>query len=786
MYRKLLRSVAIASIVALTATVALASPATANPTFGSITGTLTTSTGTPATGVRVTLLDTNHFHRGEVGLNSQGQFTFPLVRAGVYKVSFTNSANQVQWAHQQRSFETATEITVVAGAATVVNDSLLAPGTITGRVTDSNGVPQAGIWVSARGPDGSVGTSADIDGRYTLSLLPGEYQVELLLGSGFSQWIPQQEQSHTAQVFTVEPGGTVVADDVVAPTGSMTGRVVDASGQPAANVDVSARSITSGGGATTWTDDNGDFQIPRLFPGNYKVRFQLPSGATQWGHGQPAEDYADTFSVAVGTQTTVNETLLATGAIAGRFVDQSGAGIGHAEVTAYDSYNNSAYVMTDETGAYRFDDLIVGDYKVSFVDPTTGRRQYAYGVGNFEDAATIVVQADATATVDDTLIDGGALRVTATDSGTGAPLTAFCAHLEGPSYGYECTTNSEILFDGIGIGRYIVSVNPAPSSLYLDGKAQATVTANATTDVAVPVPLGGAITATVSNRATGAPVAGVCVATVAAGTARLPDGEPHCSDGAGQIDIRLLEPGDYHIFVRPRESTGLGAQWLGANGGTGAASSAKRITVTAGATTAAPAVLLDPAGAITGVVRSADNTPRAGVGVALSSIHPGVGGNYPVTDQNGRYTVRGLGPYAWPLFFMDHQHARQWSGGTANRMVAQKIQVTSGATATYDIRLKTGTVITGSIRDRAGQPVPDAYLMAHSALTQDIIGIKWENGDTYEMRVLAPELVKVWALAYVDDQEVEFWYDNGTDFASARTVAVPAQGRTLDLVVPIN
>ncbi|MEV7228561.1 carboxypeptidase-like regulatory domain-containing protein [Polymorphospora sp. NPDC051019] len=786
MYRKLLRSVAIASIVALTATVALASPATANPTFGSITGTLTTSTGTPATGVRVTLLTTNHHHVAEVGVNGQGHFTFPLVRPNVYKISFTNLVNQVQWAYQQRSFDTAAEITVTAGTTTVVNDSLLAPGTITGRLTDETGAPLAGVWVSAQGSDGSLGANTGLDGRYSISLLPGTYQVELYLGSGFTQWIPQQEHQHDAQVFTVEPGGTVVADDTVAPTGSIAGRVIDAGGQPAANVPVRTRSTTTGSGPSGWTDDNGDYHIPRLFPGNYKIQFQLPSGAIQWGHGQPAEDYADTFSVTVGTQTTVNETLLATGAIAGRFVDKTGAGIGHAEVIAYPTYGDSAYTMTDETGAYRFDDLIVGDYKVSFVDPTTGRRQYAYGVGNSEDAATIVVQANATATVDDTLIDGGELRVTATDSGTGAPLTAFCAHLEGPSYGYECTTSSEILFDGIAIGRYIVSINPAPSSLYLDGKAQATVTANATTDVAVPVTLGGALTAMVSNRATGAPVAGVCVATVAAGTARLPDGEPHCSDGAGQIDIRPLEPGDYHIFVRPRESTGLGAQWLGANGGTGAASSAKRITVTAGATTAAPAVLLDPAGAITGVVRGADNTPLADVGVALTSIHPGLGGNYPRTDQNGRYTVSGLGPYAWPLFFMDHQHARQWSGGTANRMVAKKIQVTSGATATYDIRLKTGTVITGSIRDRAGQPVPDAYLMAHSALTQDIIGIKWENGDTYEMRVLAPELVKVWALAYVDDQEVEFWYDNGTDFASARTVAVPAQGRTLDLVVPIN
>ncbi|WP_212825207.1 MSCRAMM family protein [Polymorphospora rubra] len=786
MYRKLLRSVGIASIVALTATVALASPATANPTFGSITGTLTTSTGTPATGVRVTLLDTNHFHRGEVGLNSQGQFTFPQVRAGVYKVSFTNSAYQVQWAYQQRSFDTAAEITVTAGAATVVNDSLLAPGTITGRVTDSDGVPQAGIWASASGPDGSVGGSTDIDGRYTLSLLPGEYRVELLLGSGFSQWIPQQEQQHNAQVFTVSPGGTVVADDTVAPTGSIAGRVVDASGQPAANVYVSSRSITSGGGAVAWTDDNGDYQIPRLFPGNYKLRFQLPTGATQWGHGKLADDQADTFSVAVGNQTTVNETLLATGAIAGRFVDQDGAGIGNAEVTAYDNYNNSVYAMTDETGAYRFDDLIVGDYKVSFVDPTSGRRQYAYGVGNSEDAAIILVQANITTTVDDTLLTGGALRVTATDSVTGAPLTKFCALLDGPSYGHECTTNSEILFDGIGAGRYFVYLQPDESSLYMHNDAQATVTANATTDVAVPVQLGGAITATVNARATGAPVAGVCVAIVAAGTARLPDGEPYCSDGTGQLDIKPLPPGDYHMFVRPRQSTGFGAQWVGANGGTGAASSAKRITVTAGATTAAPAVLLDPAGAITGVVRGADNTPLADVGVALSSIHPGVGGDFPYTDQNGRYTVTGLGPYAWPLFFMDEEHARQWSGGTANRMVAKKIQVTSGATATYDIKLKTGTVITGSIRDRAGQPVPDAYLLAHSALTQDIIGIKWESGDTYEMRVLAPELVKVRAIAYVDDQQVDFWYDNGTDFASARTIAVPAQGRTLDLVVPIN
>lgn len=45
-------------------------------------------------------------------------------------------------------------------------------------------------------------------------------------------------------------------------------------------------------------------------------------------------------------------------------------------------------------------------------------------------------------------------------------------------------------------------------------------------------------------------------------------------------------------------------------------------------------------------------------------------------DELGRYTLRGLGPYAWPVEFTDFSgaHAWQWPGGASNRHEAERVR----------------------------------------------------------------------------------------------------------------
>ncbi|MEV0728471.1 carboxypeptidase regulatory-like domain-containing protein [Polymorphospora sp. NPDC050346] len=664
-----------------------------------------------------------------------------------------------------------------------------ATGTITGHLTDETGAPLVEASVTAYDDEINPVASGQTDsaGRYSLDVPPGTYRVRIL-ADDFGQWIPQQQYAETAQEFAVTSGGTVVVDDSLVPTGSIAGRIVNQAGQPVRDHEVATRNQGQWG-PTARTDNNGNYRISRVFPGDYLVGVRHPANIYQWAPGQLAENLATVFTVSVGNQTTVNETLLGSGSVAGRFLDATGAGVADALVFLSDDNDVGLHTYTDGSGAYRFDGVTVGDaYIVRFSDPASNRQQYAYGTADYSEATRFTVLPGATTTVDDTLLIPGSIRVTATDAATGTPLSTFCADYSGPSSTANgCTTNSEVVFTGLSPGSYVVTITPEEGSLYLGNRADATVTPGGTAQVTVPLHRGGAITATATARATGAPVAWACYSAIAAGTGTVPtEGYGWCTDRNGQATTGVLAPGDYHLLVQPVPATGYGMQWLGATGGTGAAANAVRITVTAGQVATAPPVLLDPAGSITGVVRGADGTPLPDVMVALSDVHPGYVGGKAVTDEDGSYTVTGLGPYAWPLHFVDDQHARQWSGGTGNRLVAKKIKVTAGAAASYDIKLKTGTLVTGTIRDRAGAEVTSSYLLAYSALTRDIVGVKWDTGGTYQMRLIAPELVKVQVFAYVDDQNFNFWYDNGTDFDTAQTLAVPWQGRTLDVVVPVN
>jgi hypothetical protein len=69
-----------------------------------------------------------------------GTYAFPTVPAGSYKLRFSFSfriGTITQWAHRKTSFDTADTFEVVAGQATVVDETMFLPGAIEVRATDS-------------------------------------------------------------------------------------------------------------------------------------------------------------------------------------------------------------------------------------------------------------------------------------------------------------------------------------------------------------------------------------------------------------------------------------------------------------------------------------------------------------------------------------------------------------------------------------------------------------------------------------------------------------------------
>jgi hypothetical protein len=151
------------------------------------------------------------------------------------------------------------------------------------------------------------------------------------------------------------------------------------------------------------------------------------------------------------------------------------------------------------------------------------------------------------------------------------------------------------------------------------------------------------------------------------------------------------------------------------------------------------------------------------------------------TDEEGRYTVNNLGPYAWPLLFTPNAGLpRQWSGGTGNRFQADTVPVTSGAAGTYDTTLSAGAKVTGTVTVAPGDTAwSGGRLRARSVATGDLlaVGDVPGAGGAYELRVIGGGPVNLeWYLADPVTKATG-WYDGNP-------VRVPANGRRqLDLTI---
>jgi hypothetical protein len=269
---------------------------------------------------------------------------------------------------------------------------------------------------------------------------------------------------------------------------------------------------------------------------------------------------------------------------------------------------------------------------------------------------------------------------------------------------------------------------------------------------------------------------------VAGGT--LPDGGGYCSDAEGRVTVGSLRKGPYNLFVKPYPGSGYGAQWVGSNGGTGDPAQARVVNVDPIADAVVPPIKLDRAGTITGVVTSAATRQPVTSGyVSLSAwgrVGPGFGTDI---DASGHYSLDWLGPYEWPLVFTNDHHARQWSGGVADRRDARQIRVQAGRTTTYNQALKVGTVWTGSVMDAAGNPVAISF-DAYNAATGDQMGGGESSGGTYRTLILGPQTIKIKWSPSGSPIPYERWYDDAPDAEHATPVDVPRKGTlTLNMVV---
>lgn len=254
--------------------------------------------------------------------------------------------------------------TVRSRESTDVRDVTLESGlAIRGRVRGRDRVGLAGVLLRAEAegaePRATSDAETDADGAFEISGLPAATYAITAQAAGF------------AAGHAKAPAGGDPIEIVLSPGGSITGRVVDAAGEPLAGVSVQgeAEGDDAGERGSFWitTGDAGDgrFTTNDTTPGTYALRVRA-SGA--------GEASRTGVKVVAGRTTDVGTIALERGGVVtGTVIDADGQGIPGATVLALRDVHNrrrdDPKAETDAAGAFEIRGVRPGKVEVQVSHP---------------------------------------------------------------------------------------------------------------------------------------------------------------------------------------------------------------------------------------------------------------------------------------------------------------------------------------------------------------------------------------------------------------------------------
>lgn len=323
-------------------------------------------------------------------------------------------------------------------------------------VAADSGTPirRAQVRLSGQGVPSRLATTDD-KGRFEIKELPaGRYAVTASKGGFVSLQYGQRRPSESGTPLDL--GDAQVLDRIVIglPRGSViSGRITDEFGEPVANAVVSAmrygysagtRRLLPGAGQNSrdTTDDQGQFRLFGLSPGDYLVSAAFRSGgdvtdpageptgyAPTYYPGTPTPAEAQRVSVAIGQElTNVTFALVATrlARVSGAVMDAQGQPATggtvvlapvNARATGGQAMMQMSTTRVDGSGQFRLTNVVPGRYTLQVGSPRGGPRAMQNAAGEFGRAEITVGSEDLDGVV---VVTGYGARVTGqviTDTG---------------------------------------------------------------------------------------------------------------------------------------------------------------------------------------------------------------------------------------------------------------------------------------------------------------------------------------------------------------------------------
>ncbi|MDJ0770864.1 MAG: carboxypeptidase regulatory-like domain-containing protein [Ilumatobacter sp.] len=696
-----------------------------------ITGIVTDETGTPIAGANVDgcRFINNCMAWYSTTTDAAGLYSLAGLRPGDYAVqAWAGSGFVTEYYDDAYNSFDALLVPAAAGTTTPgIDIELEVAGAIAGTVTDTTGVPIAGVNVRACGPATCGSATTGVDGTYEVTgLRAGADVVEFRDFSGpyVREYYDDSPTSSGATDVIVAAGSTTPGiDAVLAVGGSIAGAVTDATGTPIFNAYVNACPIGPGACAAAWTDSGGFYQIDGLAEGDYRVEFDKREDGFVGEYYDDTSDIASATAVPVVagiTTSGIDATLEQGGGVTGTVTDSNGQPLATISVWVCDSTGAACRgSSTDASGSYTVTGLPPGDVTVRFSDWTGIHLGEYFDDASDEATATpVAVTAGSTITgIDAELQLGGAISGNVTGP-LGAPVANADVTACGSSSCWTSRTNLDGNYTITGLPTDFFTVEFAATGLvgeYYDDVTDsglatpvAVVVGATTPGIDAALVEGGRISGTVTDSA-GAPLPDISV-DASSSTGGSSYGSA-VTDAAGTYTVTGLATDDYRVSFSDFGGTYLSEFYDDAVD----AGSATPVAVVAGATTSGIDAALAEVGAIAGTVTDGTGAPLADISVNVYAVGGGTGG-FAITDAAGNYTVTGLAPGSYRVYFHDSLsgvYLPEYWHDAPDFVSATPVAVTAGATTgSIDPVLGMGGTISGIVTDDLGAPLANAFVSA--------------------------------------------------------------------------
>jgi len=542
-------------------------------------------------------------------------------------------------------------IALASGLSGVAGATAVAEnGTIEGTVTNESGDPIGGVSVGADNKS-TAGSNS------TVTASDGTYSLDVPEGE-YQVWADKKGYlPNVTDGIEVTAGNTTTQDFVIEKKSYINGTVTDENGESLSNVTVRAESRHT-------------IKEVSTADGNYSIA--VPEGTyTVWADADGnLSETVENVSTTKGEVTTQNVSLDPAAVLEGT-VTHGNSSVSGATIAIYDGNSDLLkHTGTDSNGSYHAD-VPNGTYRLD-VDAD------GYAPTSVTDVNATTGE---TTTQNVTLDEAAIITGTVTDT-NGDPIADadVWVHTEDYSVSVRNTTD--------GNGRYAVEVTNGTYTIDVDadGYTSASITdVNATTGETTTQDIildeAAIITGTVTDT-NGDPIAD---ADVDAHTDDYSVSDRTRTNGTGQYTVEVTN-GTYTLDV---DADGY------------APTTVEDVNATTGNTTTQNATL-ETAAIVTGMVTDTDGNPVPDADVHVHTDNYSVT-DWTRTDQNGRYVAEvANGTYAVEV------DADGYAPATIDG-----VEASSGTSTSRNVTLQAAAVISGTVRDESGNPVPGATIDVH-------------------------------------------------------------------------